>query len=525
MSPSPRRLALAASALLIAAGLAACGGGGGTAPVATALAAEPGNGFGEDGERIRPTWPYSSPAPFVPEDCDPAAPWLEVSTSPRPQCLISNRAATVDLTASRRVLAVGDTVTLTLEGRGGHAPPSADIGWERWTLYAFGKTAGGPAGWFPGDRPGLRGQPPYGADPLDRDGSWTRVSGCGLVDVSCTWKLLKAPGGAAFTRVYLGVSLDGPMRGDRNWAYHETWVDVLGSAVPAPPRPTAPPTPPTSDPGAPTATFTVSQQTADPLSATFDASASRDPLGDDLTYTWDFGDGQSATGGPIVSHAYAKRGTWPVRLTVTAEDGDRATAATTIGAYAIRGLMREQVCGEPSTAVPAEEGRVSIGGREFAAGGRNRAPGEWIAVVPRGAVTITGAPTALDPNRNAPAWNPASRAATVTADRAGLDFTRCYPRSTPATVTVTLRSKTYFSERPAVRSGGTLRICNADDFAHEPWGLVMEEGARFLEATIAKGQACRVIRVPANTSGTVRHLELFDRLHPRERVVLALLPA
>ncbi len=49
----------------------------------------------------------------------------------------------------------------------------------------------------------------------------------------------------------------------------------------------------------------------------FDASGSNDPDGNSLQYAWDFGDGTTIDAGPRVSHAYAKGGTYTVRVTVS----------------------------------------------------------------------------------------------------------------------------------------------------------------------------------------------------------------
>ncbi|MGD9130749.1 MAG: PKD domain-containing protein [Candidatus Bathyarchaeota archaeon] len=60
----------------------------------------------------------------------------------------------------------------------------------------------------------------------------------------------------------------------------------------------------------------------------FDASGSYDPDGAIVSYLWDFGDGNTATG-VTVSHAYADNGIYVVNLTVTDNDGATASAHAT----------------------------------------------------------------------------------------------------------------------------------------------------------------------------------------------------
>ena len=63
---------------------------------------------------------------------------------------------------------------------------------------------------------------------------------------------------------------------------------------------------------------------------TFDGTGSSDPDGDELTYRWDFGDGQQATGA-TATHAYAKPGKYVVTLTVRDGRGGVALEQVRLG--------------------------------------------------------------------------------------------------------------------------------------------------------------------------------------------------
>ena len=71
----------------------------------------------------------------------------------------------------------------------------------------------------------------------------------------------------------------------------------------------------------------TTQKVEEPIS--FDASGSSDPDGRITDYTWDLGDGTTATG-PTVEHAYGSAGTYEVSLTLTDDKGKSATETVAI---------------------------------------------------------------------------------------------------------------------------------------------------------------------------------------------------
>ena len=83
-------------------------------------------------------------------------------------------------------------------------------------------------------------------------------------------------------------------------------------------------------PVSPVATFTVSAETVNiDETVSFDASESYDSDGTIVSYTWDFGDGNTATG-VTADHAYSEEETYTVTLTVTDNDGDSSSVVAEI---------------------------------------------------------------------------------------------------------------------------------------------------------------------------------------------------
>jgi outer membrane protein OmpA-like peptidoglycan-associated protein len=89
-----------------------------------------------------------------------------------------------------------------------------------------------------------------------------------------------------------------------------------------------PPPPPPAANQAPIARFLGPNEGSINDQLNFDASASSDPEGGSLTYSWDFGDGTIASfGSPVASHRYTSVGNYNVRLTV---EDNRGSSDTTM---------------------------------------------------------------------------------------------------------------------------------------------------------------------------------------------------
>jgi MYXO-CTERM domain-containing protein len=83
---------------------------------------------------------------------------------------------------------------------------------------------------------------------------------------------------------------------------------------------------------APTLTSATTSVTGDEGETLSFAATATDPGDDTITYTWDFGDGDTATGG-TATHAYAEDGTYAFTVTASDEDGGStsSTGVATIG--------------------------------------------------------------------------------------------------------------------------------------------------------------------------------------------------
>ncbi|MBN1208564.1 MAG: PKD domain-containing protein [Myxococcaceae bacterium] len=102
---------------------------------------------------------------------------------------------------------------------------------------------------------------------------------------------------------------------------------------------------------------------------TLDGTASSDPDGQPLAYTWDFGDGSPKASGPRVSHTFAQGGSYPVVLRV--DDGTGLPNASHAASLTV-------TLGRPPVAEAGEDRTVCAGQVVVFNAGRSRDPDEGL---------------------------------------------------------------------------------------------------------------------------------------------------
>ena len=142
-------------------------------------------------------------------------------------------------------------------------------------------------------------------------------------------------------------------------------------SAPAAPAPTPAPAPTGNQ--APTAQFAAAAGAQAGQAIAFDGTASSDPEGDALSFSWDFGDGTKG-GGRAIAHRYALAGTYTATLVVNDGQGHSATRsrAITVTASAATAGVQATVTGIVSNATGNALAGVSaqlVGGAAGASSG------------------------------------------------------------------------------------------------------------------------------------------------------------
>jgi hypothetical protein len=117
------------------------------------------------------------------------------------------------------------------------------------------------------------------------------------------------------------------------------------------------------------------------------AAAVNDDDGDSLTYTWDFNDGSSPSGGASPTHVYNTANTFTAKVTVS--DGRREVSGTTpVTIKTLAGTWRGTLNGTPETFVFTQSAGT-VGGTFSDAFGSGTLAGTVTTTAPRIRVTMT----------------------------------------------------------------------------------------------------------------------------------------
>jgi len=120
----------------------------------------------------------------------------------------------------------------------------------------------------------------------------------------------------------------------RWWVWYEDrpaeWVSTTPTSfATGDPPPPPPPPPPTNQP--PTARFSFTPTSPAPGDlVSFDGTASSDPDGSIVSYSWTFGNGNGAGGSPLVANRYEQAGMYTVTLVVEDNSGAKAETSATV---------------------------------------------------------------------------------------------------------------------------------------------------------------------------------------------------
>ena len=262
---------------------------------------------------------------------------------------------------------------------------------------------------------------------------------------------------------------------------------------------------------APTARFTFS---CTGLDCSFDASGSTDGDGTITNVTWDFGDGQTASG-PTATHRYGAAGTYSAVATVTDDDGATglATSSVTVEALAPQASFTtscaDDVCAVDASASADPDGTIASYAWDFGDG--QTATGETAAVTYAADGTYTVRLTVTDDQG---LTNSTTRTvtATVPAGRGFIGTDAATSQSTSLRDTVTVPTD--------VREGDQLLLFAASN-AKGTDGLDAPAGwTRVLDGTTSNSRSALFART-ATATDAGSTVEVTTSVYARTDVVIA----
>jgi hypothetical protein len=119
-------------------------------------------------------------------------------------------------------------------------------------------------------------------------------------------------------------------------------------------------------PVAPTVGFSAGTIAIEPAGAIVGTSVilenrlASDPSGGSVTYSWDFGDGETTTGGTAISHVYATPGVYVATVTVSSSEAGAAQATLNVPVRSLTARWSGDLGGVHGEPAPGPHGRVSI---------------------------------------------------------------------------------------------------------------------------------------------------------------------
>jgi PKD repeat protein len=248
--------------------------------------------------------------------------------------------------------------------------------------------------------------------------------------------------------------------------------------------------PPANTP--PTADFTAD---AHGLTVDFDANPSSDSDGTITSYAWDYGDSTPADSGKAPSHTYDDPGTYPVKLTVTDDDGDTGTVTKQVVVSAVQEIASDAF------------GRTANNSWGSADKG-----GPWSVNTANGVSSVGGGRGQVSLAANTASWAYLNQVSTARVDIAFEQFLDKLPvgNGTRAENTVYLRRSSSGTYRGIVRvqPNGSVRVSLARSVPGSSVTTIATE-VTVPGLTLAAGDGLQVRGEAVGTSPTTLRLKVW----------------